>query len=290
ALGYAISLGLFGILLAQMFIYHTRFPGDSSWMKAYVWFIVLLECLSCTLGLCAIWIGSEMHCLLCVLTTWLSPEVEGYWWMGLSVLTGLISFLVHGFFSWRIWVIGKSLYVPILVMAVSLAQCLLVIISIVSDAIFSCWLGGSFICDVMITFETTRWLLKNSRTGFRETHSLVLKLVKLTIETGMVTTVAILFELLLFRFLGDFVHLSVYFSISRLYANCLLATLNARLVISRDSTRVHQVSTALFVAHNANSASERHELPVRRRIAGRLSPSPDPDTWAPSPRVSNNSR
>ncbi|KAF9230832.1 hypothetical protein BU15DRAFT_83132 [Melanogaster broomeanus] len=39
---------------------------------------------------------------------------------------------------------------------------------------------------------------------------------------------------------------SVFYSISRLYANCLLATLNARLVISKDSTNVQQVSTVLF--------------------------------------------
>ncbi|KAF9230833.1 hypothetical protein BU15DRAFT_83133 [Melanogaster broomeanus] len=40
--------------------------------------------------------------------------------------------------------------------------------------------------------------------------------------------------------------LSVFYSISRLYANCLLATLNARLVISKDSTHVQQASTVLF--------------------------------------------
>ncbi|KAH7917782.1 hypothetical protein BV22DRAFT_980624, partial [Leucogyrophana mollusca] len=256
AFGYVISLGFFGILLAQTFIYHTRFPGDSSWMKAYVWFIVLLECLSCALGLYIMWIGSEMHCVSCLVSSLYGPGVTGYWpWICLSVLTGLIVSLVHGFFSWRIWVIGKSLYVPIMVMTVrvnfnSEYWSALPMFRAWSKGALThlCailfWLGGSLICDVIITFETTRWLLKNSRTGFRETHSLVLKLVKLTIETGMVTTVAILLELLLLQFLGTFVHFSVYHSYNSLlphsyffnrYANCLLATLNARLVISKDS-------------------------------------------------------
>ncbi|KAH7918150.1 hypothetical protein BV22DRAFT_1025068, partial [Leucogyrophana mollusca] len=309
AFGYVISLGFFGIFLAQTFIYYTRFPGDSSRMKVYVWFVVLLECSSCALGLCAIWIGSEIHCLSCMVSSTYVPgdyapgnvmarllSPWSYTWMGLSVLTGLIASLVHGFFSWRIWVIGKSLYVPILVMAVRLYFNCHITPLITSGRyllhnvrFLQLWLGGSFICDVIITFETTRWLLKNSHTGFRETHSLVMKLVKLTIETGMVTTVAILLELLLYRFLGPTAYLSVYFSISRLYANCLLATLNARLVISRDLTHVQQVSTVLFVVPNANSASESHGIPVRRRNTGRLSPSLDPDTWTPSPQVSNNS-
>ncbi|KAH7927446.1 hypothetical protein BV22DRAFT_1060927 [Leucogyrophana mollusca] len=322
ALGYALSLVFFGILFVQAFIYHTRFPEDQPWIKAYVWSVVFLEWLSCAFGLYGLWMGSEMHCLSCIPFALPNLNVVGgtdgnptvaivkaaQWsWIATAVLTGLISFMVHGFFCWRIRVIGKHIYVPIFVMAVrmkcycivdcslsmihlwqiSLAQFALIVIAgngpLVNESMYRyLWLGGSFICDIVITFETTRLLFRRkSEPGFRETRSLVLKLVKLTIETGMVTTIAILLEFLLAWFLGPTDHLAVYFSISRLYANCLLATLNARLVISKDSTHVQQVSTALFVAPNVSVASERLDLSIRRRNAV-VAPSSDIDIDTPS--------
>ncbi|KAH7906997.1 hypothetical protein BJ138DRAFT_1161216 [Hygrophoropsis aurantiaca] len=281
--GYAISFGLFGILFVQTFIYHTRFPNDTLSMKIYVWFVVLLECLSCAIGLYSLWMASEMHCFSCIpfalpnvnisnVDATVAIVIAAQWsWLALAALTGLISFMVHGFFCWRIHVIGKSIYLPIFIMLVSLTQFGLIVVAgngpLVDDLIYRyLWLGGSLVCDVLITCETIRLLLKrNSASGFKETRSLVVKLIKLTIETGMVTTVAVLLELLLARFLGPTDHLAVYFSISRLYANCLLATLNARLVIARGSSHVQQVSTALFAAPNTSSRSEHIDLPIRRR-------------------------
>ncbi|KAF9243155.1 hypothetical protein BU15DRAFT_72348 [Melanogaster broomeanus] len=180
--------------------------------------------------------------------------------------------MAHVFYCWRIRVMGRSWYIPTFVIMTSLLQCILLGLgSMVADAGGSIsmyrdiWMVANFVCDLIITIETTRLLfLRGAASSFKDTRGLVAKLIKLTFETGAVTTVAMLLQFLLSRFGHDFqgfiksngvtydsgggslAQLSVFYSISRLYANCLLATLNARLVISKDSTRVQQVSTVLF--------------------------------------------
>ncbi|KAG6374085.1 hypothetical protein JVT61DRAFT_4728 [Boletus reticuloceps] len=65
---------------------------------------------------------------------------------------------------------------------------------------------------------------------------MLVKLTRLTIETGLVTSVAALLELILgVVYEGYFYHLAVFFTISKLYANCLLASLNFRLVLRSQS-------------------------------------------------------
>ncbi|KIJ15537.1 hypothetical protein PAXINDRAFT_77341, partial [Paxillus involutus ATCC 200175] len=121
------------------------------------------------------------------------------------------------------------------------------------------WMIANFACDLIITTEMTRLLFqRGAASSFKDTRGLVTKLIRLTVETGAVTTAAMLLQFLLSQFdnsNGSSVQL--FYSISRLYANCLLATLNARLVISKDSTRVHQVSTILFDVPPSSSVSER---------------------------------
>ncbi|EGN92978.1 hypothetical protein SERLA73DRAFT_190352 [Serpula lacrymans var. lacrymans S7.3] len=209
---------------------------------------------------------------------------EPVWsYVGLSALTGLISSMVHGFFCWRLWVISKSFIVPCLVMMISLLQCIMVIY----DAVHSIseveqievgvgvsynpqqtdylggtsaawgdylWLGGSLVCDLIITIQTTRLLFKNkSASEFKKTKSLLTKLIKLTIETGMVTSVATLVELMMAVKLPAFYHFLIFYSLSKLYANCMMATLNARLVLRSDTDQL-QVTTALFEAPHRNEA------------------------------------
>ncbi|KAF9243156.1 hypothetical protein BU15DRAFT_72349 [Melanogaster broomeanus] len=154
---------------------------------------------------------------------------------------------------------GRSWYIPNFVIMMSLVQfTLLGLMSIAtgsvgnSNVITDIWMVASFVCDLIITIETTRLLfLRGAASSFKDTRGLVTKLIRLTLETGAATTVAMLLQFLLSWYSnrgGVALELSVFYSISRLYANCLLATLNARLVISKDSTHVQQAATVLFDA------------------------------------------
>jgi hypothetical protein len=170
---------------------------------------------------------------------------------------------------------GRSWYIPIFVVMISFLQCIVLSLGFAAtssvggfSAFSETWMIADFVCDLVITIETARLLFRRgAASSFKDTRGLVTKLIRLTLETGAVTTAAMLLLFILSRYgqvvqglveasdgvtvatLSETVYvaqLSVFYSISRLYANCLLATLNARLVISKDSTHVQQVSTVLF--------------------------------------------
>ncbi|KAH7908030.1 hypothetical protein BJ138DRAFT_408077 [Hygrophoropsis aurantiaca] len=90
-------------------------------------------------------------------------------------------------------------------------------------------------CDIIITIQTTRLLFQQKSQTSYHTKSLIVRLVKLTIETGMITALATSLELLMSVFLTPTSHLIIFYSLSKLYANCLLATLNARLTLPDDT-------------------------------------------------------
>ncbi|EGO00840.1 hypothetical protein SERLA73DRAFT_178800 [Serpula lacrymans var. lacrymans S7.3] len=118
----------------------------------------------------------------------------------LFALAGLIPMMVHAFYCWRIWVIGRSLTLPIVIMLVSSGQFGLAITegqSFIGNSLadimnvsvggdkrsYFTWVIGSCLCDIMIAIQTTRLLFRNkSGTNFKKTRSLVVKLVKLTID------------------------------------------------------------------------------------------------------------
>ncbi|KAF8839097.1 hypothetical protein BDN67DRAFT_800735 [Paxillus ammoniavirescens] len=145
-------------------------------------------------------------------------------------------------------------------------------------------------CYLIVTIETTRLLFqRKAGSSFKDTRDLVTKLIRLAIETGAATLLQFLLSqlnrtqglpsypedggVLIINPGGSAVQLSMhasdspfersalmdlsFYSISRLYVNCLLATLNARLFISKDSIRVHQVSTILFDVPSLSGVSER---------------------------------
>ncbi|KIJ66052.1 hypothetical protein HYDPIDRAFT_87409, partial [Hydnomerulius pinastri MD-312] len=254
ALGYAFSILLYGILIVQMFIYQTRFSRDSMRIRTYVWVVFVLETASFGVILYALWIGAKMHCLSCAQTELLGALLL---WV-ISLLTGLISVMVHGFYCWRIRVMGRSWYIPILIMLVSPihpAHALRLMIRILDIhnsfrlTLMQMWMIGSFVCDLIITVETIRLLFRQGgKSPLKETRGLVKKLIKWTLETGVVTTAAMLLLFILTGYEESRMPADRRGVISpgNSYANCLLATLNARLVISNDKVEVRQVSTILF--------------------------------------------
>ncbi|KAF9009848.1 hypothetical protein BDZ89DRAFT_1047719 [Hymenopellis radicata] len=90
------------------------------------------------------------------------------------------------------------------------------------------WCGGAALCDILIAAFMTHYLpdvhhtqLAKYDTGFRHTQRLILKLIHLTVETGTLTAVGALLDLILF----------FAFPFQELYANAMIIVINARLKI-----------------------------------------------------------
>jgi hypothetical protein len=96
------------------------------------------------------------------------------------------------------------------------------------------WLGGSFLCDLLVTVTMVHILFPlTSKPVFRKRASLAGNLSRLTVETGMTACVVALVEVILFLVCPqNYLYLVPFFFISTLYANTLLATLNSRSLVA----------------------------------------------------------
>ncbi|KAH7911305.1 hypothetical protein BJ138DRAFT_935604 [Hygrophoropsis aurantiaca] len=201
-IGYSLSFGLMGFLTLQMYIYFKRFSMDPKGLRAFVWVLFITELLISSFTLHGFWIGAQSYSLLDIIGMADSAENPPPLWslQALACLTGFVSFITHGFFCWRIWCLKRSCLIPIFVMMISLLQFSMVAYggimyslcptltvgtaSSTNDPAFSIintrsnfeffipiWLGGSLMCDTIITVYMTIILRQErAKSSFQPRH------------------------------------------------------------------------------------------------------------------------
>ncbi|KAF8130238.1 hypothetical protein EV363DRAFT_1167683, partial [Boletus edulis] len=244
-IGYTLSFALMGALVVQAYIYFARFTDDRKAIKALVIVVLLLETLITALVFYGLWAVSASQFPI----FYLGEDLIGFppLDIALACMAGLaVTTLTHGFYCWRISTLRKSLLIPFLIMMYGLFPASETVTNFANDGTapsisyklapwLVTWLGGSVVCDLAITTCMTL-SLRPSNSHFSSNQSMLVKLTRLTIETGLVTSVAAFVELILgVVFEKYFYHIAVFFAISKLYANCLLASLNFRLVLRSQS-------------------------------------------------------
>ncbi|CAA7266099.1 unnamed protein product [Cyclocybe aegerita] len=157
------------------------------------------------------------------------------------VVTVLISTSVQFFIAWRIKIISNSLAMPIVI--VVLGTCSLIggvtltglVIREREWAAFTkfepaviTWLGASAVADVLITASLS-WSLASPVSSSAATDDKVTKIIRLTVQTGLVTAIFATLDVVIFVTVkGTTLNFLWDFPLSKLYTNALLSTLNAR--------------------------------------------------------------
>ncbi|KAG9312689.1 hypothetical protein JVU11DRAFT_7107 [Chiua virens] len=169
------------------------------------------------------------------------------------IIAVMVSLPVQLFIAWRIKILNNSCVLPIIIAIFSVASFIggianAVLITIIreyvkfpkSEFASIIWLVASAVADILITGTLVLSLMRR-RTGIRVTDQLVNRIIRcesfltrqsrkvrtslnivVTVQTGLVTAAfAILNVTLFMNFIFDF-------SLSKLYSNSLLSTLNAR--------------------------------------------------------------
>lgn len=142
--------------------------------------------------------------------------------------------MVQSFYIWRIYNLTKNIFIALFIESISLMQCTLsffygikvsldyqkplIVINLflkVSvegrgvDKLFaltnviSAWLVGAAVCDVLITLTIVTVLSRaNQRTKFKQTTNAITRLIRFTVETGLITSVMAVIELILWLTTG----------------------------------------------------------------------------------------
>ncbi|KAJ6538133.1 hypothetical protein B0H19DRAFT_1270496 [Mycena capillaripes] len=239
-LGHLLHWVLFGALNIQIYLYYQAFPNDRLFTKCLVYTVYMLE-----LGQTII-MAHDAFAIFVYGFGDLTELMGVHWEWFVPILSGIVAFIGQSFYAYRVYVLSKSRPIPILIALISLISTVAAILTGVISSevkdisglqsrtnivVSGVWFGASALIDITIAITLTHYLLRND-TGFRRTHEVVMKLIRLVIETGSLTAIIALVNLVLFVAFPA----KPYFTTGgvvqpTLYANTILLILNSRMQI-----------------------------------------------------------
>ncbi|KAH8988347.1 hypothetical protein EDB92DRAFT_1948027 [Lactarius akahatsu] len=252
-LGSVWNWTLYGVLITQFYVYTYNFPNDNKRFKFLAYGMFLLETVQSGLALADLyyWFASGFGDI----THLASPHLSV--WDG-PLLGGVASLTVQFFFVYRIWVLSsrESWWLCLLISLCSTVAAsseisggiyshvskgftrgrVLKIFSLASHYI---WLIGSVLADGLIAVSMLYHLEKRriDGGGFFGNHAMS-RIVRLTVETNLLTTAVTIIALVLIVVKPDKDWYTCPTAImGKLYSNALLASLNNRIAIREGPER-----------------------------------------------------
>ncbi|PBK66292.1 hypothetical protein ARMSODRAFT_1021493 [Armillaria solidipes] len=244
-----LNWGLFGTLSMQLYLYYLAFPDDRRLLKYLVYGIYTIEFVQTMIvaydtftvfgyGFGDIEVLTRMN----------------HSWLTVPIMSAVAAGIGQVFYAYRIFILSKSRIIPIFVICISLTSSVAAVITGVyafqagnviklnnrkTSIALGIWCGASALCDILIAICMTCYassfsilLMRDSNTRFRRTRTLITKLIRLTIETGSVTAVVALLNVILFLV---FRHQTFYMTpallMPKLYTNTVYMVLNSRIRI-----------------------------------------------------------
>ncbi|KAJ7491120.1 hypothetical protein FB451DRAFT_1514575 [Mycena latifolia] len=245
-IGTVMNWALLGSLIVQFYIYFLAFPNDPRFSKFLVVAISVAELLQT--------MSDSRDTILTFGAGWgnfaLLDDV-GWAWFSVPVLGSTIASAGQMFFAWRIYIIGQSLIVPAVIAAVShrhtawrrdmdrCSHCARQeIFAVGMKPLWFAWLTATALADLIIVAGTVFYLLKARQPGFRRsTDAVLFRIIKVTVETGLLCALFALVDLSLFiKYNGNNYHLAVCIWLSKVYSNSIMVTriLNSRAHIGHE--------------------------------------------------------
>ncbi|KAJ7731329.1 hypothetical protein DFH07DRAFT_847470 [Mycena maculata] len=236
-IGTLLNTTLYGVLLVQMLMYFTRYKRDGKWLRFLALYLLIGETVNTVFD-----IGLIYEPLIVRYATTKALEVSPLLLRPDAAVTVLISTPIQLFVAWRVKIITKSYLFPALISILSIISLggglsVTIIVSLHSDyADFGSfhpyvitWLSSTAACDVILSAALI-YSLYTRKTGVRPTDRYVDRIIRLTVQTGSITAVTALLDLLVFLFKPNTTLQFIWdFPLSKLYSNALLSTLNARI-------------------------------------------------------------
>ncbi|KAF9018249.1 hypothetical protein BDZ89DRAFT_1117271 [Hymenopellis radicata] len=242
-LGHFMNVGLFGVLCVQVFLYFQAFSKDHLWVKCFVAWITFIEIVQTVLVMID---GVRVFG-----TGWGNLDelgAVGMMWFSVPILTSILSLFAQLFFTWRILILSKAIWMPTVVLLVSIVQCVGGIWTgakahQLNDymnsqqqlfAAVSVWLGGAATADLIIAGSLLFYLHQSQTDDLASASPMYVKVLRLIIETGLLCAVIAVLDLILFLVFRRYnYHFALSTALCKLYSNSLLVVLNSRAFVRR---------------------------------------------------------
>ncbi|EGN96802.1 hypothetical protein SERLA73DRAFT_184964 [Serpula lacrymans var. lacrymans S7.3] len=235
--GTLATMFMYGIICMQAFFYIQNYASDKKRLKILVASIWCLETVHTALSIHFV----EHYLIL----NFYNPEALEYvvWSMSVTYIVGfVIAFSVNLCFIWRIWLLGKSLWISscLVILATirfgfGVGNCSMslryTLWAVFRDRVYPTMVAGwvlSVLADSAIACALCCYLHAH-RTGIRRTDSIINRLLLYTINTGAITSFFAVLVIIMFLAIPDTQAFVAFVQVqSKLYAVSLLASLNSR--------------------------------------------------------------
>ncbi|KAH9072319.1 hypothetical protein EDB83DRAFT_215270 [Lactarius deliciosus] len=236
-IGLIISVMLFGITTLQTWIYYWQYGSrDQKALKIFVAVIFLLDALHTTLCIYSIY----WYLVLNFGNVEILDTIV--WSMNFQIdINTLIDYMVHLYYARRVYIVGGSIVIPVIIVIFATACFALGLVFTVRANALKFWthytplipvtcigLGSAVVADILIAVSMC-WFLYHKRTGFARTDSVILTLMTYSVHSGAVTSVLACTVLISFAVSPSTMYSGIFFwPMAKFYANAFLAMLNSR--------------------------------------------------------------
>ncbi|KAF8629364.1 hypothetical protein AX17_005660 [Amanita inopinata Kibby_2008] len=255
-IGTFVNMILFGILIVQTYFYFTTYKKDVPWLKYLVLYLFIVETVNTGCDIAMMYQP--------LILEYGQAEATKYFpimFASEPIIIVAVSTPIQLFLALRIRLLTGMNWIPLIISLfalVSLAGGIWTTVMIVLIKTFVrkpelhhpalVWFLASCVSDILITGVLVVSLSKR-KTGFTATDDAISKLIRMTVQTGLLTSLFAIGDVVFFLTLP---HTALNFlwdlALSKLYANCLMSTLNARAALqnlgSGHSHQRHVTSSA----------------------------------------------
>ncbi|EIN08873.1 hypothetical protein PUNSTDRAFT_68337 [Punctularia strigosozonata HHB-11173 SS5] len=228
--GTFCNVTLFGILLSQAFFYFTTFTRDKLGIKLFVAILLLADTVNCVFDIW--WIYDILVNRFGTRDP--SPILYTLWHRWYYVATN--HHAVGG--------IGTAIAIRFIPEFTQYQRFRAVVIV---------WLISAAACDTAITISLT-WNLRRHKTGFAATDRLVDKIIRTTVQNGLITSIWAIMDLVVYLSTVTIRrHLAFNFPLGKLYSCTLMSTLNSRAGGGYERSRIIASTTDSLAKVNCRS-------------------------------------
>jgi len=271
----------YGITCSQATFFLRHFPNDRQFVRRLIAFLWLLD----TLHIIFVTHASYWYMVTNFTQSSAIQQIPWSLWAS-QIMAPTSDLIVRMFFLYRVWILSKKnkwLVYPVVLVSVvpwldgiALGGLGLARLKTVDEALHFSWmfylgLGFMTVGDCYFAATLSYFLWQGKSQINTQTNSTVRILMLYTINTGLISTFFSLTCFVTYASLSrTFVYLTMYFPLSQLYINALLATLNARIWLRTEADTVQIPLSLMFHAQNtavvsgiqlgltAPTASSRH--------------------------------
>ncbi|KAK0456786.1 hypothetical protein EV421DRAFT_1895984 [Armillaria borealis] len=258
-IGHMINVLLLGVVIAQTYIYMITYQKrDKAWLKALVFFLLVLNVTNTqfTYMYTTLITHFEDPAYLVKVTIVFATT---------AALTGVISCSVQMFFAWRVKILTSNLWLVGVVVATAMAGAIGAIASSVESVSIASFLRFQEIkawvilwLDILELCSFILSLRRNHKTGFQASDELVDRIIRSTVQTGLLTSICAIVDLIVYLVDPTGLHLLFNFPLSKLYTNTLLSSLNSRGGWAYDSSQSHSHTTGGIMSASAGKKGGDH--------------------------------